>query len=301
MSSEETKSELQTDTAELIAKAIKEFVRTSPKNRLPETDNDFIFDEPLVGFADGDDPIFTEYKTIIDPVHLTPREALAMAVSKNPEELPQRLSVVSWILPFSHKVRASLHRRKLTPSRFWAYGRSYGGRFNYDVQNHAIDLITEKGYLALAPRLQPYFKTEFDISINEKAPFSNWSERHIAYAAGLGTFSLSDGLITESGVAHICGSIVTDLPLPASPRTASGPYSNCLFYLDVGCRACIIRCPAEAVTEKGHIKMKCREYLQGIKYLEEKYNVKPVGCGFCQTKVPCESRNPAKKLSKKTA
>jgi len=35
-----------------------------------------------------------------------------------------------------------------------------------------------------------------------------------AYAAGHGTFSLSDGFITERGIAHRCGSVVTDLPLP---------------------------------------------------------------------------------------
>jgi epoxyqueuosine reductase len=296
---EEKNTELQTESAKHIEEAIRVFLRTSPKNRLPEADNGFIYDEPLVGFADGDDPIFTEYKSIIDPVHLTPREAMAMALNKSPEELPRRLSVISFVLPFSSKIRKSMRQRKSTPSRFWAYGRAYGARCSYDLQRHLIALITEKGYLAMSPTLQSYYWKAYDTSVHEKAPFSNWSERHIAYSAGLGTFSLSDGLITERGIAHLCGSILTDLPLPSSPRTASNPYSNCLFYANASCRACITRCPAEAITEKGHNKIKCREYGQSVKYLGEKYKVETVGCGFCQTKVPCEFVNPVKKLRKK--
>jgi len=37
-------------------------------------------------------------------------------------------------------------------------------------------------------------------------PASSWSERHAAYAAGLGTFSLNDALITPKGIAHRLGS-----------------------------------------------------------------------------------------------
>jgi hypothetical protein len=33
-----------------------------------------------------------------------------------------------------------------------------------------------------------------------------------------------------------------------------------------------------------------------IGYLEQEYDVKVFGCGLCQTKVPCEFRNPAGKL-----
>jgi epoxyqueuosine reductase QueG len=133
---------------------------------------------------------------------------------------------------------------------------------------------------------------------NERGPYSNWSERHIAYAAGLGTFSLSDGFITERGIAHRCGSVVTDLVLPVSSRTAKTHLSNCLFYVNSKCRACIPRCPAGAITEEGHDKIKCRQYMKtDIGYLMEEYGVGVQGCGLCQTKVPCEFRNPAKKLN----
>lgn len=45
---------------------------------------------------------------------------------------------------------------------------------------------------------------------------SRWSERHAAYAAGLGTFSLSDGFISSRGIAHRCGLCQTKVSCEAA-------------------------------------------------------------------------------------
>ncbi len=302
MLSPQAKEQFPIEPAQFIEQEIRTFVCTSSLNRIPFIKDHIIFDEPLVKFADADDPIFTEYKAIIAPTHLTPREALAKAHSKSPEDMPVRLSVVSWILPITDRTRKSNRSQTLTPSRLWSHTRWYGEKFNDVLREHVIELLTGMGYLAMAPVLQPYFKTE----TNEKGRYSNWSERHVAYAAGHGTFSLSDGFITERGIAHRCGSVVTNLVLPASPRTAKNPYSNCLFYVDGSCKACIARCPAGSITEEGHDKIKCRAYMSDIGYsaaaLRDGYdNDKSIaGCGLCQTKVPCEYRIPAKIGKKKT-
>jgi len=281
------------ELASYLTKEIKKFAATSELNRLPDSRDEPIFEEPLVQFADGDDPLFAEYKKIIDPVHLTPREALAQAYDKNPEELPSRLSVISWVLPITRRTRESNRPQKDVPSRAWSHTRWYGEKFNEALRSHVVGLITGKGYMAVAPFLQPFFAS----LTNEKGPYSNWSERHVAYAAGLGTFSLSDGFITERGIAHRCGSVVTDMPLPVSPRTAESPYANCLFYVNQKCTACIPRCPADAITEQGHDKIRCQEYLHmDTAHLRDEYGVGVWGCGLCQTRVPCEFRNPAKKV-----
>jgi len=139
---------------------------------------------------------------------------------------------------------------------------------------------------------QPFFKLGSD----ERGKLSNWSERHIAYAAGLGTFSLSDGFITPRGIAHRCGSVVTDLVLPPSSRTAANFQANCLYYADGSCQECVKRCPAAAITpQDGHDKIKCSQYLYGdLEPLIREYQVEVVGCGLCQTKVPCEATNPVR-------
>jgi len=286
--------------ADLVTTEIKSFVLSRPLNRMPTSESDFIFDEPLVQFADGDDPIFTEYKKIIGETHFTPREALAQICGKTPDELPERLSVISWILPITEKTRLSNRSETRLPSRLWSHTRWYGEIFNEALRQHVVEFLMGQGYLAAAPGLPPFIK----MFNNEKGMYSSWSERHIAYAAGLGTFSLSDGFITERGIAHRCGSVVTSLELPASPRIAKGPYTNCLFYVNEKCGVCIERCPAGAITANGHDKTKCMLYLRDIGYNPEKFRQgydlekSVAGCGLCQTTAPCEALNPTRKLKK---
>jgi ferredoxin len=297
--SAEDRQELRADPAAFVRRKITDFVLNDPAGRLASRDGYTMYDAPLVRFADGDDPIFEEYKDIIAPVHLTPREALALAYDKEPEELPARISVISWILPITEETRRSNYAETRGPGRLWAMTRWYGELFNDAVRRYVADTLAGAGYLAVAPFLQPYFKG-FE---NEKGMYSNWSERHVAYAAGQGTFSLSDGFITERGIAHRCGSVVTDLVLPVDARTAAGPYANCLAKRGLECGKCIARCPAGAITPEGHDKIKCGEYMLGLGYDPKRFKQQGfddatdvAGCGLCQTDVPCEYLNPARKL-----
>jgi epoxyqueuosine reductase len=52
--------------------------------------------------------------------------------------------------------------------------------------------------------------------------------------------------------------------------------------------------PVGAVSNKGHDKKKCRDYLEGpiVRHARDTYGVEAYGCGLCQTKVPCESGIP---------
>lgn len=283
------------ESALALTKEINEFARTSPLNRMPGNDELRIFEKPLVRFADGNDPLFTELKTIIAETHMTPGEVLAQASGKKPDELLARISVISWILPISGTTRKTNRAETLVPSRYWSHTRWFGEQFNEALRVYVVDILNDMGYLAVAPGVRPYLK----MSSNEKGMYSNWSERHVAFVAGQGTFSLSDGFITEQGIAHRCGSVVTDLVLPASPRIAEGPYDNCLYHYDGSCRICASRCPAGAISENGHDKKKCGEYLGKIGYsaaLRDGYDLEKsvAGCGLCQTKTPCEYRVPLK-------
>jgi epoxyqueuosine reductase len=276
--------------AECITKEMQEYARTSTENRLPYDKNHFFFDEPLVRFADGDDRLFNEFKTIIAPTHITPREALSNAYHKRPEELPERISVISWILPIAEATRKTNRVETKRPTRLWSHTRWYGEFFNDALRRHIVGLLKGNGFMAVAPVLEPYWSRLEDKNTGQ---YSNYSERHVAYVAGQGTFSLSDGFISERGIAHRCGSVVTSLKLPVSERKATGPYSNCLFYADESCKTCITRCPCGAITEKGHDKIKCQHYMRvEIGDLLREYDVGIGGCGLCQTKVPCEDKNP---------
>lgn len=126
----------------------------------------------------------------------------------------------------------------------------------------------------------------------------NWSERHAAFVAGLGTFGLSGGLITHRGIAHRLGSMVTDSELPVTPRQyGDDPFAWCLKFARGTCGACVRRCPAGSIgqTMDERIKDNCRKWSSEVISPEgrQRYQMERVaGCGLCQTAVPCERRNP---------
>jgi ferredoxin len=273
--------------AELVAE-IKQIVRTSPDNEMPGGGR--YFDEPLVGVAAGNDPLFLQYKEIIGPFHWLPNEVMSLAGFGTQVTL---LSVISWVLPINSAVRMSNRREKLFPSREWALTRNFGEIFNSLLRRHVVDWFTRRGIQAAAPLLVDGW-SRANTSLGELS--STWSERHAAYAARLGTFSLNDGFITERGIAHRLGSVVAAIELPASPGQLKGVYDNCLYYNVGRCGVCIPRCPVKALSGKGHDKNLCREhvYITAQQQAGPRYGVNQTGCGLCQTAVPCEALNPCK-------
>jgi epoxyqueuosine reductase len=271
-----------------IARAIADFVKKSPGNRR-RIDKKRYWDSPLVGFASGKDPIFKEYKKIIGKFHFTPPEIFALTFGQR-KKLPE-LSVISWILPAAEDIRRSNRRETKYPSRLWAHARNFGEEFNVRLRNHIVALLQKKGFKAVAPMNSPHFRRVLSPRVGAA---STWSERHTAYACGLGTFSLSDGLITPKGIAMRVGSVVTDLPLKSSPKEYPHRRANCLFFFNKTCKVCATRCPAGAITGKGHDKVKCEAYVYGTvnRLKKAEYGVEVSGCGLCQTKVPCEFEIP---------
>lgn len=294
----------ETNPSLFLEEAIKEYVVDSPSNCHRAFNDEPIFNEPLVGFADGDDTIFQDYKAIIGDFHLTPREALEIHLREKEsadDKQPAKVSVISWVLPVSQETRLSNRRESSVPSLRWNHTRWHGQDFIFELTDYLVSVLEELGHQAIAPERANYFRTR-ELS-NGLA--SNWSQRHIAYAAGLGTFSLSDGFITPRGIAMRCGSVVTDITLPPSPRVYENYLANCLFYREGSCRRCIERCPADAISEQGHDKKRCREFM----FIEQKTMLEELGreegyigrypaCGLCQTKVPCETRIPPSTSSK---
>lgn len=263
----------------MIRDEIKRFVQETSDNRFPDSGAPY-FDEPLVGFASAGDPLFLDYKRIIGAFHQTPREILAGAQT-----------VISWVLPVTRATRESNRREEQWPSREWSLTRNNGENFNSALRRHVVAWLEGRGHRAVAPQLAPGWRQLDDPAVGIA---STWSERHAAYAAGLGTFSLNDGLITARGIAHRLGSVIIDLVLPPTPRTAPDYRHNCLWYREGTCGACIGRCPVGALSQQGHDKTKCRAYVYGAipEAVGERYGVAQTGCGLCQTRVPCEAMVP---------
>jgi len=77
-----TKRRFDTNPERFIEEAIRNFVRTNPLNRLESFGGEPIFDQPLVGFVDGDDSLFAEYKKMVHELHLNPREILTLHLTE---------------------------------------------------------------------------------------------------------------------------------------------------------------------------------------------------------------------------
>jgi hypothetical protein len=288
-------------TADRLAGRIKAFVVENPANRLEHIDGETIFDEPLIGVADGDDPLFEKYKSLIGPFHPTPRELLAEQLSEAGEGCDasmEHCSVISWVLPIQEGTRRSNGGPRSSPSKNWAHTRWYGERLNEELRRHVEKLLRGAGFLAVAPVLRPEFK-KYQPELPDPL-VSTWSERHAAYAAGLGTFSLNDAMITERGIAVRVGSVVTNLALQPTPRRYANHTSNCLYLDEGSCGDCIERCPVGAISHDGHDKIACATYChlsdEATQWRTE-YAVEVTGCGLCQIDVPCEDCIPDRLLS----
>ena len=281
------------DKASRLESLIKDFIAFSPENTLKNKTDEQAFDEPLVGFSRGDDPIYEEYRRFVGPFHWTPLEIFNLTFPRL-HVTPDELTVIVWVLPQTKITKSDNRKETFYPSARWARARIFGEEVNVKLRRHVVDTLNREGYMAVAPLLSPHW----EVKKSEAYVFaSNWSERHAAYASGLGTFGLCDGLITPKGKAMRVGSIVARIQISPTPRPYTNHNAYCLFYSQGICGKCIPRCPAGALSEDGHDKVKCLNHLKPVTadYVKSQYGFDGYGCGLCQTGVPCESKIPVKK------
>ena len=245
-----------------------------------------MFEAPLIGIASAADPLFDRFKApgAVGPWFMAPAEWLAEAKS-----------VISFFLPFTEEVKASNRAQRDIASLEWVYARVEGQLFISGYLEELVRRFVQAGFSACAPAVDPRF---FKISggraagtpypgADENTYSSVWSERHIAYASGLGTFGKSRGLITARGMAGRFGSLIVSADIPADTRAYTDIYAYC-----IRCNACVRRCPARAIPKEG-IKDNA---LCGAELQKSKVTFAPrYGCGLCQTGVPCESRIPGRR------
>jgi epoxyqueuosine reductase len=276
------------DPAASIIAAISDYW-SGPDNTLDDATGERAWDKPIVGFARGDDLIFEQFKEVVDPDHWMPYDAFASAFPGT-DARPEDLNVISWVLPQTRATKRDHRKETIFPSERWARTRVRGESFNLRLRTHLVNALLAAGVEAAAPGLLPGYGSKTG---GRWVKTSNWSERHMAYAAGLGTFGLSDGLITPVGKAMRVGSVVARVDVPPTLRPYTDHNAYCPFYSDGSCGKCIERCPAGAITEAGHDKLKCDAHLSKMHaYVENTYGFKGYGCGLCQVGVPCESGIP---------
>ncbi len=252
-----------------------------------------IFEEPLIGFVRGSDPIFNQFQKIIGPHHFTPREILKWQADNNGVAPPdaEDISVVSFVMPFTGRTKQDNAAAGDWVAERWAQSRLLGEIFSQTFVREIMAGLMDQGILAVSPDTTPMFNKKRYPHVGWASP---WSHRHIAYAAGLGTFGMHDFLITQKGCAHRLGSFVVNLKLEPNRRRPDDIHAHCLQYQGVSCLKCAQRCPVKAISrETAHDKEACYEKVAAsLKYCNTNYHIFIYGCGLCATGVPCESRIP---------
>ena len=211
---------------------------------------------------------------------------------------------MSWVLPYSPEVRRS-NRIQEWPSHVYSVARNNGGALLHELGRRMVEFVRGQGFAAVAPALTD----EYDAFRSPECTFaSTWSERHVAFAAGLGSFGLNGSLITPKGAMVRLGSLVTNMPLRVAGREEKDHRAPCLRDGGKNCGHCLARCPVQAISADGLDKSRCYDRRRVIreKFLESyasKFRMlsAPIvksgrreagyslGCGLCYSGVPCEA------------
>ena len=255
------------------------YVNDSPNNFIteeaaihPEYVGMKIFEAPIFAFGAVDDELYIKYKSpdVIGSHFICPAEWLLSAKT-----------VISFFLPYTDTIKTANSRDCLWPADEWLHGRYEGQLLLQQLLEYLAKIISELGFETVVPSMDERYKTG-----SAKKWTSNWSERHIAYACGLGTFGLSKGLITKKGMSGRLGSILTELDLPKDSREYEDVYAYCIM-----CGACVARCPVCAISfEDGKKSAPCSDFINKVR---EKHSPR-YGCGKCQAGVPCEGGLPVR-------
>ena len=237
-----------------------------------------VLDAPLIGFASADNPLFETFR----------RDEVIGSQWRAPKEwMPEAKSVAVFFFPVSSAIRTRHRAAKTATNEAWNYGYGKHGQ----VLNAFIEGLTAEleslGIHYHIPTKDPAFKIEQHPVMSggkEDVHYStSWSNRHVAFAAGLGTFGVHRHLITKSGCSGVLASMILDREMEPTVAEYKDPYENCIH-----CGACVNRCPAGAITLENLRNLKeCRTYAGSLRKEND-----PGNCGKCLVGIPCEYVKP---------
>lgn len=257
---------------QFIKEQIEQFIRDYEKHTVTKWGN------PLVGFADAG--CIANLKSLVSPEHGRPEDVI-----RNPT------IVTAYFIPFL-KEMAQTNAEKGLASAQWAQAYEETNAMFGKLNRFLIHLLKNKGYEAAVSQEAGSFDHEKLIS--------NWSQRHIAYLAGLGSFGLNNMLITERGCCGRINTVITNLDEgPDQPVKEE----FCIYKRTGKCGLCADRCPSGALTRQGYDRNKCYQVCLENAKIHNQYGnsyaaecggaIADTGsevCGKCVAGMPCAFR-----------
>lgn len=219
----------------------------------------------MIRYADAFHPEIRNLQTIVMENHRMPEDYL-----RDPSV------ILSYFLPFIPCVAKS-NIGDGPASECWAKAYQETYKLSNELNERLIQVIIESGYRAAIPVDASSF--------SEDVLKSRWSHRHIAKAAGLGTFGVNQMLITENGCCGRYYTIVTDLPFDADAPLEE---ENCLYKSKGKCGVCVKHCFSGALTIEKFDRHKCHEITLRNAAVYDGADV----CGKCVVGLPCSFKKP---------
>ena len=244
----------------ILAEKVEELINRQIENAKTITQ----YRKPLIGFASAHDPLFNQMKEIVGPHHLHPTELLSNAET-----------VIAFFIPFAETI-ITANRKGSEIAREWAVAYKETNKL---IETISFELKKELVSLGINVVTQPATH-----NFNEQDLTTSWSNKSMAYVAGLGTFGINHLLITKAGCAGRFGSTVISAKIPSSPRPTR---ENCLYKRDYTCQFCVKNCPTGALTLEGLNKQRCYTHLLEVDKLFPDLGLCDV-CGKCSVG-PCAS------------
>lgn len=259
---------------EKITQMIQEFVKEYERKEYISTK----WGSPLVGFADANHPYILKFKDLISSSHKLPTDIVFDASV-----------VIVYFLPFTKELAKTNQIVGDIASSEWALAYEETNALFIQLNQYLISEIQKMGYHAGI--------SQEAFTFDQKNLKSNWSQRHFAKAAGMGTFGINNMLITKIGCCGRYSSIVTNLKVnPDAPLEEE----ICLYKKNGSCGICMQHCPSGALTLEGYDRHKCYKILRknaelykefGSSYTDESgEHSNSLGsevCGKCVVNTPC--------------
>jgi len=236
---------------------------------------------PIVRFGDANHPDMARLRELVHPEHVLPCEVL-----------PNAKTLIAYFFPFSEEI-GNTNRRERLASHEWAVAYEKTNAAFKELNGEIIAFCNEHGVdAAVPPEAGSYDETILK---------SRWSQRHLAYLCGMGTFGVNNMLITDAGGCGRYATVVTNMDVPHDGPLAE---ERCLYKRSGACGACVKRCPSHALTLDGYDRRICNSLCDenaavhvglGSSYVLEDTGGAIVGtnvCGKCVVGVPCTYKIP---------
>jgi len=254
-----------------IVETINSTVRNYDKNNNPHK----FWKKPLVSVIPANDERLKTLKEAVSAEHLSPYDIL-----------PDAESIISFFIPYQeHIVKSNIEGDMASEEWVIAYIKT--NDLITSINDEIEKLMQKYGYKT--------GKLPATHNFDDKKLMSNWSHRHIAYIAGLGTFGINNMLITKNGCCGRFGTTIINYKLDEYDKTgaigATGAIKEkCLNKQNGSCGACRKKCVFNAYENNAYNRHKC--YEQCLKNRAYHKGLGAAVCGKCLVGLPCSVKEP---------